>query len=328
MRRKIITLERILITGAVNFIRNASLAIAAMAVMVVTLTIILFSIVTNATFANTIAVITDKIDISVYLNDSTTEAQSKQLVKDLESQPNVKEVKYLSKEDALNRYLEQNVGNEELLSAINETSNPLPATVLIKPVDLNRINDIKTFLSTEKVKALQSDEPSYSGDRKEAIDKITHATNVLQTIGIAAVILFTVISALIIFNTIQMAIFNRRDEIQIMRLLGASTAFIRGPFVVESIIYGILSAIISILLVNAAFAASSGALQATSLGLLDINYAAQYFNQNYLWLLTGQLAAGIIIGAASSTIATKRYLKFKTSKTSRRTRNLLRKPSK
>jgi cell division transport system permease protein len=314
MNRHAITFSRIVHTGIVNFIRNASLAIAAMAVMVVTLTIILFSIVTNATFTNTIDQITDKIDISVYLKDEITPAQKDKLVTDLKRLPNVEHVTYLSKEQVFTRYAKQNAGNQDLLSAINETSNPLPATVLIKPADLNRINDIKNFLSKSDVAALQSDQPSYSGDRKAAIDKITHATNVLREIGVVAVITFTIISALIIFNTIQMAIFNRRDEIQIMRLLGASTTYIRGPFVVESIIYGILSAVISILIINAAFVASSSALQASSLGLLDIGYASEFFSQHFLWLLTAQLGIGIIIGAASSIIATRRYLKFKTNK--------------
>lgn len=314
MKRKYITLRRIIITGAVNFVRNASLAIAAMAVMVVTLTIVLFSVVTNATFANTIAQITDKIDVSVYMKDGISQQQTDTFLGELKHLPNVKSVKYLSKDQALQRYLDQNQGNKDLLSAVSETSNPIPATVLIKPNDLNKIQDIKDFLSKPKEAALQSSEPSYSGDRKAAIDKITHATNVLQQIGVVAVIVFTVISALIIFNTIQMAIFNRRDEIQIMRLLGASTWYIRGPFVVESIIYGILSAVISILIINSAFAASSGALQASTLGLLDIGYASQYFTSHFLLLLTLQLAVGIVIGAASSVIATRRYLKFKTSK--------------
>lgn len=314
MNRRLITLRRIIHTGVVNFIRNASLAIAAMAVMVVTLTIILFSIVTNATFTNTIDQITSKIDISVYLKDNVSASQKDSLVNQLKGLPNVKSVTYLSKEQVFSRYSQQNAGNADLLSAINETSNPLPATILIKPIDLNKIGDIKTFLSKNDIAALQSDQPSYSGDRKAAIDKITHATNILREIGVVAVVTFTIISALIIFNTIQMAIFNRRDEIQIMRLLGANTAYIRGPFVVESIIYGILSAVISVLIINAAFVAASSALQASSLGLLDINYANDFFNSHFLWLLTAQLAIGIIIGAASSIIATRRYLKFKTSK--------------
>lgn len=311
-QHRLITLWRVIHTGIVNFMRNITLAVAAMAVMVVTLTIVLFSVITNATFNNTIVQITDKIDVSVFLKDSTTPQQTKQLVAQLEKQPNVSEVRYLDKSQALKRYQQQNAGNEQLLAAINETSNPLPATILVQPRDLNQIQDIKDFLSQPKVAALQSDQPSYSGDRKEAIDKITHATNVLRKIGIIAIIGFTIICALIIFNTIQMAIFNRRDEIQIQRLLGASTNYIRGPFIVESIIYGILSAVFSVLIVNAAFLASSNALEATSLGLLDINYASTYFGSHFLQLLAMQLMLGIVIGAVSSTIATRRYLKFKT----------------
>ncbi len=312
MKRKYITTLRIIHAGIVNFIRNVSLAIAAIAVMVVTLTIILFSLIANATFTNTIDQITSKIDISVFLKDSVTKPQLDHLVSQLKALPNVKSVEYLSKDQVLKDYTQQNAGNQSLLQAVSEASNPLPATIHIKPYDLNKINDIKTFLDQSQPKSLQSDEASYSGDRKAAIDKITHATNVLREVGIVAVGVFAIISALIIFNTIQMAIFNRRDEITIERLLGASTWFIRGPFVVESIIYGILSAVISILIMNSLFLASSSALQASSLGLLDINYASTYFSDHFWIFLTVQLGIGILIGAASSVIATRRYLKFKT----------------
>jgi len=312
MQRHFITLWRIIHTGIVNFIRNLSLAIAAIAVMVVTLTIVLFSLITSATFNDTIAQITSKIDVSVFLQDSDTSSQTNQLLKQLKALPNVKSIQYLSKDQALKQYEAQNAGNTQLLSAISQTSNPLPATILIKPVNLNRIQDIKTFLTKPSVAGLQSDPPSYSGDRETAINKITHATDILREIGAITVIVFTIICALIIFNTIQMAIFNRRDEIQIMRLLGAGTAYIRGPFVVESAIYGIISAVFSIVIINSAFLAASNALQASSLGLLDIGYANNYFDSHFWRLLAIQLTLGIVIGAVSSTIATRRYLKFKT----------------
>lgn len=313
MRRKLITLQRIINAGVLNFIRNATLAIAAMAVMVVTLTIVLFSIIANATFSNTIAQITDKIDVSVFLKDEATKAQTEKLLADLKQQPNVERVTYLTKEQALAAYTRQNAGNKSLLTAATISGNPIPATIRIKPRDLNKIQDIRSFLTRPSVQALQTEgSPSYSGERKKAIDNITHATNVLRRVGVIAVVIFAIISALIIFNTIQMAIFNRRDEIQIERLLGASSWFIRGPFVVESILYGILSAVISLLLLNSVFIAASSALQASSLGLLDINYAEEFFNGHFWWLLLMQIAVGILIGAASSVIATQRYLKFKT----------------
>lgn len=313
MNRKLITFFRIVKAGALNFVRNAWLAAAAMAVMIITLTIVLFSVITNAAFANTIAQITDKIDVSVYLKDSADPAKRDNLLHQLPAVANVKQVTYLSKDQALARYRQQNAGNTALLNAISATDNPLPATILIKPRDLNKIEDIKVFLNQAPYQSV-IEQISYSGDRKAAIDKIAHATSILRKAGIVAVLVFTLISVLIIFNTIQMAIFNRRDELTIMRLLGATTWYIRGPFVVESIMYGIISALISVLIIQALFVASSNALQATSLGLLDINYASEYFHSHFWGLLTIQLALGILIGAASSFVATKRYLKFKTSK--------------
>jgi cell division transport system permease protein len=314
MRRKFTTFGRIIRTGMVNFVRNAWLAIAAMAIMIVTLSIILFSVIVNATFSNTVAQITSKIDVSLYLKDEVTPDQTQHLLKQLKALPSVAGVTYLTKDQALQVYERQNAGNQQLLQAINETDNPLPATVKIKPTDLNEIDQIRTFVEKPDVAALQSDPASDSGDRRAAIDKITHATNILRRAGVIAVVVFATISVLIIFNTIQMAIFNRRDELQIMRLLGASTSFIRGPFVVEAVIYGVLSAVISILLINAIFITASSSLQATSFGLLDISYSQAFFEDHYWVLLSLQLALGILIGAASSIIATRRYLKFKTSK--------------
>lgn len=313
MKRKWITFGRVLHTGVVNFIRNASLAIAAMAVMVVTLTIVLFSLITNATLTNTIDDIASKVDVSVFLKDSVTEAQGKELTAKIKQQSSVQSVEYLSKEQALAAYVKQNANNQALSAAATLSNNPIPATIHVKPKELKQLGELKNYLTSPANLALQTEgSPSYSGDRQKAIDNITKATEALRMIGFIAVIVFAVVSALIIFNTIQMAIFNRRDEIQIMRLLGASSSYIRGPFIVESIIYGVLSAVISVLIINATFAASSGALQASSLGLLDINYASQYFTDHFLRFLGMQIAVGVLIGAVSSFIATRRYLKFKT----------------
>jgi cell division transport system permease protein len=314
MKRRCITFGRIIRTGMLNFVRNMWLAVAAMAIMIVTLTIILFSLIANATFKNTVVQITDKIDVSLYLKDSVTPDQTQVLLKQLRGLPSVTKVSYLSKEQALLAYEQQNAGNAQLLQAISETDNPLPATVRIKPDNLNDIDQIRKFIDKPAIVALQSDPDNDSADRRAAIDKITHATNILQKAGVGAVLVFATISVLIIFNTIQMAIFNRRDELQIMRLLGASTGFIRGPFVVESVIYGVLSAVASILLINAVFVTASSSLQATSFGLLDISYSQAFFQSHYWVLLTTQLGLGIFIGAASSVIATRRYLKFKTPK--------------
>lgn len=316
MERRLITFERVIRTGAVNFARNISLAAAAMAVMSVTLTIMLFSVVANATFNNTIAQINSKINISVYLNDTVTLQQVQALEGRLKQLPNVKSVSYISKDEALAEYKAQNPNDPQLVQAISETNNPLPASIQIDPTNPSNIQSIKNFLDQPQYIGYQDPQAgtSYSGDQKKAIDQISHATNIIQEAGFLAVIVFAVISCLIIFNTLRMAIFNRRDEIATMRLLGASPWYIRSPFVVESTLYGVISALVSVAIIDGLFAGSASALKASSLGLLDIGYANSFFRQHFWILLTLQLMVGMLIGAASSVIATRRYLKLKTAK--------------
>lgn len=315
-KRTLISIERVIKAGFVNFFRNAWLAVAAIAVMVITLSIVLFSVIANATFANTITQITERIDVSVYLNDDVgkNEGQREQLISQIKRLENVKSVGFISKDQALERYKEQNDDNLDLLVAISQTDNPLPASLQIKPHNPDNIEPIRQFLEQPNIKALQSEETSYSGDRKEAIDKIGQATTFIRRAGVAGVIVFALISVLIIFNTIRMAIFNRKDELTIMRLLGASTWYIRGPFVVETVFYGVVSAVISVLLSSIVFSIQSNAFNASTLGLLDIQYASDYFARYFWTILAIQLAIGILIGAVSSTIATRRYLKFKSTK--------------
>ncbi len=312
MKRRLITISRITRAGMQNFGRNLTLGIAAMAVMVITLTIVLFSLIVNQTFAQTIKQITDKIDVSVYLVDNISDKDRERIISELKANSNVRSVEYLSKDRALEIYKQQNADNPDLLVAISQTDNPLPASLQIKPIDPNRIDEIKQYLEREDIKKLQSDETSYSGDRKDAIDKISQATRFFRQAGFVGVIIFLLVSMLIIFNTIRMAIFNRREELQIMRLLGASTAYIRGPFIVETMIYGIVSGVISVFLVGTMFASAS-VIEATSI-ILDIPYANSLFKNNFWLIVSAQIGIGVLIGVFSSYIATRRYLKFKTTK--------------
>ncbi len=306
---RFITLERILKNGAVNFTRNVWLSIAAIAMMTITLTILLFAVVANATFSHTVNDLTSKIDVSVYLKDSVTTAQKDSLVSQLYKISNVKTVQYLNKDQVLANYEKTNAGNTLLLSAISQTDNPLSAELHITPKDPNQLGSIKTFLDRTDITALQSDPTSYSGDRKTAIDNITRATHFFKQAGVVGIGVFMVISILIILNTIRMAIFNRRDELIIMRLLGASTSYIRGPFIVETMMYGIAAALISVGLCAGLFKIAATTLQASSLGLLDIKYSDNFFTSHLLLILGTQVGIGIIIGAVSSLIATRRYLK-------------------
>lgn len=314
MSRKLTTLWRVFLGGTNNFVRNAWLSAAAMAVMIITLTIVLFSVIANATFSYTVQSIRDKIDISVYLKDSVTDARRKDLITDLKKIDNVRAVNYIDKTTALKNYIALNKDNIDLQLAISQTDNPLPASLQIKVKDADKIEPIKNYLEKADIKALQSDVTSYSGDRKEAIDKIAKATSFIRKAGVVGVIVFALISVLIIFNTIQMAIFNRRDELSIMRLLGASRWYIRGPFLVESLFIGVSSAIVSVVLCNGMFSVANSTLNASSFGLLDITYANAYFIGHFWKIVGAQLGLGVIIAVGSSFVATQRYLRLRNSK--------------
>lgn len=307
--RRSVMLWRIVLGGFTNFLRNAWLSIAAMAVMVVTLSIVLFSFIANATFSHTIEDIRNRIDVSVFLKDDVTDEQRHQLTEELLNLDNVRDVQYINKDQALEEYRKLNEDNVDLQLAITQTDNPLPASLRLKLHNPDLLEDLRTFLEQPDIKNLQSDETSYSGDRKEAIDKIARATTFIRQAGIVGVLIFAAISVLIIFNTIQMAIFNRRDELNIMKLLGASRNYIRGPFLVESALIGIFSALISVALCKGIFSIASNTLDASTFGLLDIAYSGTYFADRFWSILGIQLGLGILIGISSSYIATRRYLK-------------------
>jgi cell division transport system permease protein len=171
MRQVLRTFLRVLKSGLQNFLRNITLAVAAMAVISITLTTILMLVIANATLNSTIKQINNKIDISVYLNDSVTTQQTDNLLRSLRALSEVKSVQYISKSEALALYEAQNSSNTSIETAISQTENPLPATVDITPVNPAQLVQIKNYLNEPSIIALQSDPSSYSGNLKVAIIK-------------------------------------------------------------------------------------------------------------------------------------------------------------
>ncbi len=301
-----ITLWRIIVAGTSNFFRNAWLSTAATAVMTVTLTIIVTSFISSSALTSTIKGVTDKIDISIYLKDSVSPEDAAALKGRLEKVENVQSVRYVSKKEALEIYRKQNVGNDKLLAAITEQDNPLPASLAIKTVDPKKLETIANFVNQPDIKALQSDPPSYSGANRQAIDRIVSVSNFFKTTGLVASIIFVVISTLIIFNTIRMAIFTRREEIEIMKLVGATKWFIRGPFIFEAVLYGIIAAVIAVVLSYSLLLGGGPKLAS----YIDVHSTIKFFQTYPLLIIGGELIIGILIGAFSSMLAMSRYLKL------------------
>jgi cell division transport system permease protein len=304
-----LTTVRITKTGLHNFIRNAWLSTAATAVMTVTLSLVAVSYIANQALTSTIQGIENKIDVSVFLNDSDTPAQISAFKAQLQQQPNVQSVSFVSKDDALKQYQQENASNPKLLEAVSTADNPLPASFNITAKNPNNLQPIVNVVDQSSNASLLSTSGtpvSYSGSRKDTIDKIVKTSNFLKAVGLVASVIFVVISTLIIFNTIRMAIFTRREEIEIMKLVGATNWFIRGPFIFEATLYGIIAAVLALIFVYSVVL--SGAPKLGS--YIDIDSITNYMQTHIALVALVELAIGITIGAASSLVALKRYLKL------------------
>ncbi len=301
-----ITLWRIMVAGMRNFLRNAWLSTAATAVMTVTLIIILVSFISSSALTATIKGIVNKVHVSLYLKDSAGSDQIQDLKKQLESQPNVQSVSFVSKSDALAIYRTENRNNKKLLDAISETDNPLPASLQILAKDPNKLDPIVNYVKQNQQYDQLVAEYSYAAERKTTIDRIVRVSNFLKTTGLVASLLFTVISILIIFNTIRMAIFTRRSEIEIMKLVGATNWFIRGPFLFEAALYGIIAAVVAVLM---AYGLILGAAPKIN-SYIDVGSTIAFFRNNPVIIVLAELIIGIFIGMLSSMLAMMRYLKL------------------
>lgn len=303
-----ITLWRIMQSGFRNFMRNAWLSTAATVVMVVTLSFLLVSFIANMSLTATIKGVVGKIDVSIYLKDSTTLEQTKDLQQRLSKVENVQSIEYISKDEALKRFRQQVKNDPKLLGAVNEVSNPLPASFAVKTFDPKKLQPIVAFASQSDVKPfLDSQQPiTYAGDRKAAIDRIVRVSNFIKNTGLGASLLFMVISVLIIFNTIRMAIFSRREEIEIMRLVGATNWFIRGPFLFEASLYGVIAAFVAVSLTYGLIRVSGAKIAS----YIDFASTMNFFSANALSIVIISIVIGVGIGIVSSLLAMTRYLKL------------------
>jgi len=303
-----ITFWRILQSGGRNFMRNAWLSTAATAVMTVTLSIVAISFISNLALTSTIKGVTDKIDVSVYLKSGVTQEQVDAFTKSLKDSPNVAGVTYLSEAQAIAQYREQNKSNKQLLAALDIAGNALPSSLQIKAKDPKKLNDITAVVEQPGNKALldPSAPPSYTGSRKTTIDKIVSFSNFFKSTGLVASGIFIVISILIIFNTIRMAIFTRRDEIEIMKLVGATKWFIRGPFIIEAALYGIIGAFIAVSLSYVLLLGGGPKLGS----YVDVKSTIDFFRTYPALVIGVEMLIGVLIGMFSSLLAMSRYLKL------------------
>jgi cell division transport system permease protein len=309
-RRTWLTFWRMVKYGVANFSRNTWLTIAATAVMTITLLIIFVTVVSRQVLVDSVTDLQRKVDMSIYLKGDTPDAQANRIADSLRGLSNVEQVTYISSTQARSDFAEQNKSDPKLLEALNNATNKFFGTLRIGLKNINDTTQLDEFVKTDVTvkKYMDPDRaPSFAGTRRSAIKNLASSIDFAQKIGIGASILFVAISSLIVFNTIRMAIFNRRDEIEMMKLIGANKGFIRGPFVVEAMVYGIVAGVLAMLL-------GMVALELAKPGLISAGVAVQPtidFMTTYVPFVTvGMVLLGALVGAVSSLLATRRYLKI------------------
>lgn len=300
-------LKRVIRLGFVNFWRNGYVSLASVLIMTVTLLVISTLMFTKAVLVSTVEQIQNKVDINVYLVTSASEDEGEELKEKIATLTEVREVALSTREQELEKFRLRHENDELTLQALDEIGgNPLGAAINIRAKDPSNYESIAQFLESEKALSENSiiDKINYSKN-KEAIDALTKMISASKKLGGASAIFFIVISILISFNTIRLTIYMAREEISVMRLVGASTRYIRGPFVVNGLMYGIASTILAVLIL-APLTYWAGPYTA---GLGSGVNVFTYYMANILQIGAVLLLSGLAIGSISSYLAVKKYLK-------------------
>ncbi len=300
-----ITLQRILKTGLANFWRNGWLSFATTIVMVLALFIMGTILMVDFIFNSALKNIEEKVDISVYLNQGLKEEEIAEMKNRISTLESVKNIEYISKDEAWKKFQERHKDNTAISLSIKELNeNPLYATFNIKTKELNQFPEVINFLKQDEYKE-KINKINYE-ENKPQIEKLSEIINTIQKSGMAITVIFLIISVLITFNAIRLTIYSHQQEIEIMRLVGASNWYIKAPFVVEGVIYGFLGSIIALLAFYPLIYFVSERINGY---LPDINIL-QFFQSNFAVIFSIQMLSGIMVGIISSLIAIGRYLKI------------------
>lgn len=306
---------RVVKYGVKGLTRNSWLTLAVVLIMTIALVIVSATAISKFILTDTVEQIKSTIEVSVYLENETEEQIVSQITSDIKDMQTVADVRLTSPTEAREEQIEnlrQGGQSEEVIDAVIEAPNLFPWIVNVTMVDLADTEELNWYLATNPTVVAHLDsrfESSESrNDRIEAIDRITSTTQFIEKLGIILGVVFAIVAALVIFNTIRMGIFNRKEEIYMMKLVGAGKSFIRGPFLIEAMMYGIISAAITIgLVVGVLYLAAEplsryGVVVDPTLELV----------RNYLWVaILGIMLLGGLVGVISAMLAARKYLKIK-----------------
>ncbi|MDO8574249.1 MAG: permease-like cell division protein FtsX [bacterium] len=298
------TLSRLIKYGVQIFWRQRLLSVATMVVILLALLLFEGLIISGVVASTAINSIQDKIDISIYFKSNASEDEMLQVKSSLERMIEVSAVEYVSRDKALEMFRERHKSDETISRAVESLKeNPLSASLNIKAKDPSKYSVIANYLNNN-VPGELVENITYN-QNQVVIDRLASVIQVSRQAGLLAALFLTIVAILVAFNTILLGIYSNRDEISIMRLVGASNIYVRGPFVVMGVIYGVITAIISVVLAMPVIWFASPYVK-LFIPAMDLR---EYFAAHFFLIFSYQLLFGIGIGVISSFIAIRRYLK-------------------
>jgi cell division transport system permease protein len=302
-------IKRITRAGFFSFWRNGFVSLASVLIMIITLSVIGSIIFVHALLATSLAQIQDKVDVNVYFVTTAPEDQILAMKQTIEQLPEVAQVTYVSRDQELQDFKDRHANNQLTLQALDELGdNPLGAVLNIKAREPSQYEGIAAYLDQRKNAADGSgniiDTVNYS-QNKQAIDKLSQIITSAEKLGTILTALFILISIIITFNTIRLAIYMSKEEIAVMRLVGASRTYIRGPFVVSGILYGLAAGLLTLAIFYPISYWLGNASQNFFIGMNIFDF----YISNFPFIFLVVVGSGMFIGAVSSFLATHKYLK-------------------
>lgn len=297
---------RIIKFAAQDFWRNIWLSVITITILVMALFSVNFLIVFNLIADNVISAVHEKIDVSIYFVPEATAGEVSNVKSSLDKLVEVKEIKYISPEEALQKFQEEHAEDPDILESLEQIEgNPLGAALVVKA---KRLDDYPKILD-------EVNKPEYQNiiqdknfeDHKAIIGKINNITEKVETVGLIVIAVFILIAIVIVFNTIKIAIYTHRGEIEIKRLVGATNWFISAPFIVEGIFYSLIACLLIIAIIYPLIGILDPYLIKFFEGL-DFS-VLNYFNEHFFAIFGLQLVLVIILNVISSSLAIGKYLR-------------------
>lgn len=302
--------KRVARYGLAGFVRNGFVSLAAILIMSITLFVLASLLISGAALNATLASLTDKVDVTVYFTTEATNDQVAQVRASLEALPEVASTKYVSRDEALAAFRERHAGDQLTIQALDELGdNPLGASLEVRAKQTSQYETIAKFLDAQQGTTLGGtsviDKVNFY-QNKTAIDRLSNLIETSRTLGIALALVLGAATLLITFNTIRLAIYTSRDEIGVMNLVGAGHWYVRGPFMIAGVLYGLVAGVV-VLFVMYPLTAWMGPASERFLGTFNV---FTYFTSSFPFLFFSIIGSGIALGALSSYLAIRRYLKL------------------